>query len=292
MSCLRDKMLIIKSTIVCLCFLISSTSIADEYVTDFESLNSSMFGVSLTGQDNYYIPAGTTSVDFNVYDYTDNSLSIALNPNGGSQFIAGEGPGGGTFARAQRDLAFSSGVVDVTYDMAALSNGSAPGSNNLGSFSSQGGGVFGYIHLMTWADINTATNFQADFIGFNAANEQTTFVTPGSAFDALDLNHWYKFTTRLDFNTNQITRVSIEDLTAGTSTSEDLTGIYMRGGATGGVVADGFRFFGGGGDAGNITAWDNMSVVDVATVPEPTSTALLLLGSGLGLIVRRKRRLA
>lgn len=271
------------------CISAACTSTADEYTSDFDSLNSSMFGVSLTGQDNYYIPAGTSSVDFNVYDYTDNVLAINQNPNGGSRFIAGEGPGTGTFARAQRDLTFSSGVVDVMYDMAALFTGVAPATNNIGSFSSRAGGGFGYIHLMTWQDTATATNFQADYIGFLADGTQMTFPTPGTGFDNLDLNHWYKFTTRLDFNTNKIVRTTITDLTTGATFSEDLTDVYMVGGAMGGVAADGFRFFGGGGGSGNLTAWDNVSILDVQPIPEPTGFAVICL-AGLRLLANRRRR--
>ena len=87
-----------------------------QYTSDFENLNASAGGTILTGQDGFYLPSG---VDFNAYTYAGNVLGFVQNPVGGNQFVAGEGPGDGTnYARAQRDITWGAGYVELEYDVA------------------------------------------------------------------------------------------------------------------------------------------------------------------------------
>ena len=97
-----------------------------QYSSGFEGLTGSAAGSLLTGQDGYYIPAGTTSVDFNVHTYAGNPLGVPANPGGGTQFIGGNGPAGGAFARAQRDLTFGTGTWTAGYDICANFLGTLP----------------------------------------------------------------------------------------------------------------------------------------------------------------------
>jgi len=90
-----------------------------QYASDFEGLNASPDGVILTGQDGFFIPAGTDSTDYFAYTYAMNAIGIPMNPQGGQQFVGGTGPGSPTFARAQRDISWGQGIWNVTYDVAA-----------------------------------------------------------------------------------------------------------------------------------------------------------------------------
>lgn len=255
-----------------------------QYASNFEALSGSAGGTVLTGQDGYYIPGGTNSIDFNVYTYSGNALGLPVNPQGGRQFVAAEGPGSPTFGRAQRDIAWPTDTAVVNYDLLSSYNGQPPSANNLGSFSVQPfPGSASYIHLFSWTDPAAATNWQALYLGYDAGGALLAQpgASPGPEWENLSLDHWYRFSTSIDFSTNEVTGASITDLTTGTTTTAPLSGVYLEGGTAGGAGAPtGFRFFAGGGVSGNITAWDNFSVV-----PEPAS-ALLLCG---GLLILRRR---
>jgi hypothetical protein len=265
-----------------LALLVPCAAYAD-YMTDFEGLNGSPAGVPLTGQDGFYIPGGTDSVDYNVHTYAGNSLGFPANPEGGDQFVAGTGPASPTFARAQRDFAWADrDVWTVTYDFAGNFQGSGAAAQNLGSLSTQPSATSnGYIHLMTWVDINNPTNFNAFFLAFDAGGVQFAQpgASPGPEWENLEVNHWYRSQTVLDFATNQILEVSILDLETQQGATFNPTDWFLGGRAD---DPDSFRFFAGGGVAGNTLAFDNFSIV-----PEP-ATAFLLLAGGFLALRRRK----
>ena len=64
-----------------------ATNAAAQYSSTFEGLSASAAGTVLTGQDGYYIPAGTTSVDFLAYTYAGNALGAPSNPGGAFSLV-------------------------------------------------------------------------------------------------------------------------------------------------------------------------------------------------------------
>src|SRR5690606_33933203 len=109
-----------------------------QFSTDMEGLTASAAGEVLTGQDGYYVPV-VGSADFLAYTYMDNALGIPQNPEGGDQFVAGEGAASPAAARAQRDITWPTGTVEVTYDLLAAYTDPAgvDPTNNVGRFSIQ-----------------------------------------------------------------------------------------------------------------------------------------------------------
>ena len=240
-----------------------------DYVQDFEGLSASPSGVSLTGQDGYYLPPSTTSTDFMVYTYAGNSLGVVQNPEGGSQFIGGTGPGDGTYyARAQRDYAFGSGVWELWYDFCGIYTGAPPATNNLGSYSMRQAANTVHINLFTWVDPNNPVGILSSYVYYDANNNQSPIpgTPPGPEWNNLLPNHWYRCRTEVDLDRNLITEVGIRDLSGGNEAVYDPTGWYLYGGANGtGFLPDAFRFFGGGGGPGNTSCWDNTSIVPKGT---------------------------
>jgi len=238
-----------------------------QYSQDFDGLVGSPDGISLTGQDDYYLPngAGNGDTDFLVYTYTNNFLGIVQNPAGGTQFIAGTGPGDGTtYARAQRNLAFSGGVWTLWYDFCGIFTGTAPATNNLGSFSMRQGSNTVHINLFTWVDPNVPTAINDTYVPYDAGGTQFPIpgTPPGPEWTNLQPNHWYRCRTVIDLDQNLITEVGIRDLSVGNEAVYVPTGWYLFGGANGtGNLPDAIRFFGGGGGPGNTSAWDNAIVV-------------------------------
>lgn len=239
-----------------------------QYQSNFEALNASASGVVLTGQDGFYLPAG--SVDFYAYTYTGNALGVPQNPLGGNQFVGGQGPGDGlTYARTQRDVSFGVGigVWTIEYDFCAGTLAPAPSSNNLGSFSIRYNDTTVHeIHLLSWVDPNVPTAYNAWYLKYDASGIQDPQpgTSPGAAWSNLPPNHWFRSWTTIDLDQNKIVEVGIIDLTTMDETVVAPIDWYMVGGAAGAAGAPAnFRFFGGGGSTpGNFTAWDNMSVAE------------------------------
>jgi hypothetical protein len=95
---------------------------------------------------------------------------VPANPGGGSIFVAGNGPGSPVFARAQRDLVFGTGTWRIGFDVLAQYAGTLPTAQNLGSVSLQPSATAqSFIALARWTDVNTATNWNADYVWFDAA---------------------------------------------------------------------------------------------------------------------------
>lgn len=247
---------------------------AQLYQQNFDGLNGSPSGVPLTGQDGYYLP-DATSVDFMVYTYAGNTLGIVQNVDGGTKFIGGTGPGGGMYARAQRNLTFPFGVWDIWYDIAAIYTGAPPSSNNLGSFSLRQSTNTVHINLFTWLDPNNPTTIQSTYVYYDANNVQSPIpgTPPGPEWANMQPNHWYRCRTRVDLNQNLIVQVGIRDLSGGTEAVYNPTGWYLYGGAFPTNLPDAFRFFGGGGNPGNTTAWDNCLIEE--TIVEPVGACCI-----------------
>jgi len=231
-----------------------------QYSQDFEGLNASPSGVVLTGQDGYFLPSGST--DFLCYTYAGNTLGIVQNPTGDNQFIAGTGPGGGVYARAERPVTFGSGIEvwELWYDFCGIYTGAPPGSNNLGSFSMRQAANTVHINLFTWVDPNNPVAINSTYVYYDAGGVQSPVpgTPPGPEWSNLSPNHWYRCRTVVDLGSNLIIQVGIRDLEGGDEAVYNPTGWYLIGGETGtGFPPDAIRWFGGGGSAGNSTAWDN-----------------------------------
>jgi len=225
----------------------------------------------LANQDCYYVPAATTSVIWNVFPYSGNSLGIPQNPAGGSQFIAGTGPGGGTYARAQRDLTFSGGTWTLGFDICATFGGTLPTAQNIGSVSLQpttAGTGQTLIMLATWTDVNTAATWNADYVSFDAAGTSVTAAVPNPGFQGLPINTWYRWETDVDFTTNLVMEMRLTDIAAGTTVSHCPTGMYLSDTAPGQGLPQALRWFAGGGTADNTMAIDNASLAGSASTPE------------------------
>ncbi len=238
-----------------------------QYSTGFETsdgITASSGGTILTGQDAYYIPSGTVSTDYLAFTYAGNTYGIAANPQGGDQFAAVEGPGGGTYGRAQRDMNWgNTGGATMEFDFAALYRGNPPASNNIGSISVQPyPGSASYIHLLSFADVNNPVSFQAGILAYNSSGVADSVPRfPGPEWQNLSMNHWYRCKDTIDFATNQIVEASITDLTTNITTTVQLTDYYLEGGSAGGrPLPTGFRMFSGGGTIGNVAAFDNVNI--------------------------------
>jgi len=234
-----------------------------QYSQDFDGLNGSPSGVVLTGQDEYFLPTGT-DVDFLCYTYAGNLLGIVQNPEGGTQFIAGTGPGDGTYyARAQRNVTFGGGIWVLWYDFCGIFIGTPPGTNNIGSFSMRQGTNTSQINLLTWVDPNDPVAINSTYVPYDQNGNQFPIpgTPPGPEWGNLLPNHWYRARTVVDLDNNMIIEVGIRDLSGGTEAVYVPTGWYLYGGAGGyGWETDAIRWFGGGGGPGNSTAWDNADI--------------------------------
>jgi hypothetical protein len=152
--------------------------------------------------------------------------------------------------------------------------------NNIGSFSAQpgtGSPNATFIHLMTWEDPNTRDDFQALYLTYNAAGTQVAAPgsDPGPAWNSLKQGNWYRFWTTVNFDTNKILEVAMQDISGGgQKTTFQPVDWYLAGGASGKPVTNAFRLFAGSTSAGNGAAFDNISIT-----PEPTSVVLLLLAA-------------
>ncbi len=260
--------------------LVAAAASHAQYSSGFETLTATADGFQLDPQDLYYLP-NPTSTSFEVYTYSANTWSLPQNLNGGTQFIAGVGEGGGTFERAQRDLNYGNGTGSWTigFDMAARGFGTA--AQNLGSVSIQPfPGSQSFIALARWTTLGT--DWQADYVWYDAAGVQSTSVLADPRFQNLALSHWYRWETDFNLTTNEITEVRLTDISAGTTATFSPVGRYMEGGLAGGATPTGFRFFAGSSTAGQGLAFDNIEII-----PAPGVLALLGLG---GLVATRRRR--
>jgi hypothetical protein len=116
--------------------------------------------------------------------------------------------------------------------------------------------------LARWADVTTADAWNADLVYTNAAGTSVTGMVPDPGFQGLAVNTWYRWTTEFDFDTNEITQISIENLDTGETATHVPTDFYLTGGMAGGLVPPtAIRMFAGSGSIpGNFVAFDNVTV--------------------------------
>lgn len=244
-----------------------------QFLSDFEAPNYNVGG--LDGQDGWYIPSG---VDFNVAAYGADPFGFAANPTGGEQFIIGQWDGDN--ARGQHDIDYGSGVWTIAYDVNNIYDETDVATNNIGSSSLQPSTTSKSFISLNRFPADTSEVWDADFIYYTAEGTQTT-ASPGAEWQGLGFNSWYRQSTTVNFDTNEILEIAITDIAAGTTTTLNPDGWYLNGGADSMMdVPTAFRFFASGNTA-NITAWDNLSVI-----PAPGAMALL----GLGMIGATRRR--
>lgn len=238
-----------------------------QYETGFErtgGINGSPNGILLTGQDGYYNPI-QGSTDMRAFTYAGNTLGLSHNPRGEGQFVGGTWPGQEAFVRAQRDLQYGSGLWQMTFDLCVAFRGNLPAVDNIGSVSMQPTGASqSIIALARWADPNTAQRWNADYIWYTAAGVQVWESVPDSAFQNLLTNRWYQWATVVNFDTNQVLSVAIEDVVTGQFTAYFPQDRYLEGGQNGGFSRPtGYRLFiGGSGETqfGNTIGFDNVVI--------------------------------
>jgi hypothetical protein len=263
-----------------------------QYSSNFEAplYTGSAAGTPLGGQDGWYIPPIAGSQDGTVHTYANNAFGFVTNPTGGSQFAVTRF-GNANPARVQHNFNFNqSDVFTIGYDFCGDRFGGAlPASNNIGSFSMQDSLTSQYFQtLMVWDNLATGNAMDHNYGVFAASGGAITFVTPPDpAWNALNLNTWYRATTTFSFASHQVLSISIDNLhDAAPATSLDVSGLgwYLAGGAASTLPRPtDIRLFGSGaGTNVNQMGWDNVSIV-----PAPATLALLGLG---GLIAGRRRR--
>jgi hypothetical protein len=238
---------------------------AAQIVTGFEAsegYNGSAAGTPVTGQNGWY----TISNDQFIFTYAGNALGFPANSTGGDQFMGAAATANGDFARAIHDVNFSSGGVwTFSYDLCgAASQGRH---QTLSSFSLNDFNLArSFIALNLWhKNLPQLGNWKMTYEIFDSTGAGPFVVKPPAAFKGLSQNHWYRQSTTIDFDANQIKQVAITDLSTMMTTTYSPSTWYLRGGSSGGGLSlpTGVRFFVGGGTgstAGNMMGWDNVSV--------------------------------
>jgi hypothetical protein len=289
-------MLTVKTVAACVCGMALTGAAGAVLVSNFEAPTYAgsaagtawTNGFGLGGQDGWFNPV-SGSTDGSIFTYSGNAWGFVTNPTGGSQFGAVRNSGATGFGRAQHLVPFANTTYTASYDICMdRFGGVLPAINNLGSFSLQDSATSRYWQtLYTWDNLATGNAFDANYVHFNAAGVQQPNALPSSAWDALNLNTWYRQSTTWDFVTNKILSVSIDNLhDAAGPTVVDVSGLdwYLAGGAapTQGLPTAVRLFAGGGANNVHILGIDNLEII-----PAPASLALI---GAAGLLSSRRRR--
>ncbi len=262
---------------------------------DFETYVATPTGTPLTGQDGWFRPIATESVDYEVHTYAGNSHGFALNPDGGDNFAAGVGPGWPIFPRAEHAITLSGGGLwTIGFDFAALLLPGVQASDYIGSLSMRNAvgdaGTYHALQLLSWEDTSGST-YRGTYLHHDAAGAK---ISPpgelaGSAWTGLVPGQWYRSTMTIDLTANQVVQVSITDLTTLASSTYGPTDWYLSGGTVGTGSPVALRMFTGGAGPGNVMAFDNLTIR--SEIPEASTCLLVGLGAlALGVAARRRRR--
>ena len=239
-----------------------------QFETSFElpEYSASATGTVLTAQQGWYWP-NATSTDWFAYTYVGNALRLLPNPQGGDQFAASTGQAGATFGRAQMDVSLGTGTWTLGADVAVTFEGTLPTAQNVGSLSTQPGGASArLIMLARWVSTATADAWNADLVYYDAAGTSITGPVPDPGFQNLQINHWYRWSSTFDFDSNRIGELKIEDLTTGETATHNPSDWYLQGGAAAPFpVPTAIRMFAGSSTVfGNTLAFDNVSIAQEA----------------------------
>jgi hypothetical protein len=274
--------------------LASAASALEQFATGFEppAFTGLAGGSPLNGQQDFYLPMAGGATQ-QVYSYAGNTAGIAANPTGGQYFAGSVQQGGSVIVRSQRDVIIGAGGVwTLAADIAVRFIGVHPAIQFPAGLSLRDNPGDGFLFnvLAAWTDLATTASWGvvmewSDLAGIFLREPL------GPAFQNLLPNHWYRVRIRFDFSTNRVLSVALTDLTGGSTAVAGFTDRYLFGGSVDVHQPFAFRLFvGGDTTAGNIGAFDNVSVgtqgpftdVDGNGVYDPLTDALLLLRYAFG----------
>lgn len=252
--------------------LASSMGLAQSYYSGIEPPGYSN-GSLITGTDGWYLPTTAGSVDAVISAYSGNPYSFPANPRGKLQFFGNNNPGGTFLTRAQRNVAFADLAYTMSWDSCVKYSGTLPGTQNVGSISLQDSTLSRFfIALMVWVDPNLCDSWNQQMNVYDAAGVALNNQSPGTAFENLLLNNWYRISVTWSHPTNSIERITIQRLSTGAFSSVSPSGWYLTGGTVPTLpIATGIRFFIGGTTPGNTVGFDNVLVAPKEVVPSSIS---------------------
>lgn len=252
----------------------AATGAAQSYYSDFESGYTA--GADVNGTNGWYLPTTAGSVTGIVVSYASNALNIAGGSRTGTKGIGNTNPGGTSNTRMQRDFGFvGTRSYTMHWDSTVRFNGTLPGTQNVGSISLQDSLTTRFfIALMVWTDPTLCDSWAQQYNVVDGAGTALNNQSPGAAWTALALNHWYRNSVTWNFNTNQIESVSILDLSTGAFSSFAPAAWYLTGGTTPTLpVPTAVRYFVGGTTAGNTVGYDNILVAPKALALDTASVS-------------------
>lgn len=252
--------------------LVTAGPAAAQFATGFEAIDGYVGApdgsVPVSGQGGWYNPDPTTSDDQSVYTYDGNAFNFPVDPNnGGDQFLAAMHLGDGNFPRAQHGVNMTGGGTwTITYDT-ILTHVGRHVKNNGGSFSlsDPGAGNTYFISIDVWQkNLPGRLAWRKVVSVYDSTGVGPTLLLLPKQFRRLFVNQWYTESITIDLDQNQITSLSLTDLSGEVTVTINPTLWYMYGGLGYGSPPTAFRFFVGGGtgaDPGNVVGRDNITIV-------------------------------
>src|SRR5258708_4663769 len=193
----------VRFAVLGLCWVAASAASAQTFQTGFEDpdYQGSAQGVVVTGQQGWYLPNVMGSTNAFIFTYDSNALGLPTNTYGELQFLGAQVMSS-NLARAQLDFDWSAlSVWTVSYDFAAGFNGTPPAVDNISSFSLQDSLVARYfIAVNPCVPGFEGSQWAAAYIVFDATGGQMGPLAPGPQCLNPALNHWYRETTTVNFN--------------------------------------------------------------------------------------------